>query len=231
MVARRSDGPEAIAVSALEQFKRIVEKATGIGRPGRRQLQTLSRPKKPMALRFADDGATPNNPRYPVLFYKSAVKSARKVDPAAVLEDLFAGNGWGNSWRDGIYDHLHFHTGTHEVLGVARGLARVQLGGVKGKTVTVAAGDVLVLPAGTGHQRISASDDLLVVGAYPPGGKYDEPKPQEVDPTVARRDIGRAKSPRADPLFGADGPLVALWSEAAPARQARASPQKADRRK
>jgi uncharacterized protein YjlB len=220
-----------IAVSALEQFKRIVEKATGIGRPDRRQLQTLSRPKKPMVLRFADDGVTPNNPRYPVLFYRSVVKSPRKVDPAAALEDLFAGNGWGNSWRDGIYDYLHFHTGTHEALGIARGLARVQLGGVKGKTVTVTAGDVLVLPAGTGHQRISASEDLLVVGAYPPGGRYDEPTPQEVDPAVARRAIGRTKSPRADPLFGPDGPLVALWGEAAPARRARASPQKPERRK
>jgi uncharacterized protein YjlB len=214
-------------VSALEQFKRIVEKATGIGRPGRRQLQTLSRPKKPMILRFADDGTTPNNPRHPVLFYRGAVKSARKVDPAAVLEDLFASNGWASSWRDGIYDHLHFHTGTHEVLGIARGLARVQLGGVKGKTVTVAAGDVLVLPAGTGHQRISASDDLLVVGAYPPGGKYDEPRPREVDPTAARRAIGRTKSPRADPVFGPDGPLAELWREPAPAKPAKLSRQKA----
>jgi uncharacterized protein YjlB len=172
--------------------------------------------KKPVTLRFSDDGTTPNNPHYPVLLYKAAVVLIGKADPAAVFEELFAGNGWGNSWRNGIYDFLHFHTGTHEVLGIARGSARVQLGGAEGKTLTVEAGDVLVLPAGTGHRRISASDDLLVVGAYPPGGKYDQPTPRQADPKAARRAIERTKRPDADPLFGPAGPLVELWSKAFP---------------
>jgi uncharacterized protein YjlB len=172
--------------------------------------------QKPVTLRFSDDGTTPNNPHYPVLFYKGAVEPVGKADPAAVFAELFASNRRVNSRRNGIYDFLHFHTGTHEVLGIARGSARVQLGGAKGKTLTVKAGDVVVLPAGTGHRRIGASDDLLVVGAYPPGGTYDQPTPREADPDAARRAIECTKMPDADPLFGRGGPLVELWSKASP---------------
>src|ERR1700761_5053431 len=113
-----------------------------------------------------------------------------RFDPAAIFEVLFASHGWKDSWRDGVYDFLHFHTRTHEVLGIARGWAKVQFGGEDGPVVDIKAGDVIVLPAGTGHQRKSASRDLLVVGAYQEGGgEYDEPKPGEVPELVARNRI------------------------------------------
>ena len=54
------------------------------------------------------------------------------LDPAAVLEDLFENNGWGNSWRDGIYDYVHYHSRIHEVLGIAGGAGKVQFGGKRG---------------------------------------------------------------------------------------------------
>ena len=61
----------------------------------------------------------------------------------------------------------------HEAMGVARGHAEVRFGGDNGRTIDVASGDVVVLPAGIGHQRLTQSPDLVVIGAYPPNGKYN----------------------------------------------------------
>jgi uncharacterized protein YjlB len=94
-----------------------------------------------------------------------AVDLDGRHDPAAVIEDLFEANGWGDTWRDGIYDYVHYHSRIHEVLGISRGTGRVRFGGRKGRIFTLKAGDVAILPAGTGHQRLSASDDFLVIGA------------------------------------------------------------------
>lgn len=197
----------------IENAKKLMEKVTGIGRPARADLPELVQARTPTALSFEDDGKTPNNPRCPLLIYRDAVSLTKEYDPAAVFEELFAAHGWGRSWRDGIYKFLHFHTQSHEVLGIARGTARVQFGGAKGKTLTLEAGDVVVLPAGVGHQRISGSEDLVVVGAYPAEGEYDEPKPREVDHEEAKKRIAEVPLPEADPVYGADGPLHELWSE------------------
>ena len=108
---------------------------------------------------FADDGLVPNNPM-PFLVYKGAVALDR-AHPEKTIERLFGANGWGAMWRNGVYDFLHYHATVHEVLGVARGHARVRFGGDSGKVFEIAAGDVAILPAGTGHQCLSASDRLL----------------------------------------------------------------------
>ncbi len=196
----------------VEQIKKVVEAATGLARPRKADLPTLVKPRAARLRLFEDDGKTPNNPKLPLVIYRAAVVRRRGLDPAATLEVLFAANGWKESWRDGLYDFLHFHTRAHEVLGIARGRARVQFGGDKGRTVSVKAGDVIVLPAGTGHRRISASDDLLVVGAYPSSsGGYDEPRPGEVDHRTALRRIAKVALPARDPVYGRGGPLMQAW--------------------
>jgi uncharacterized protein YjlB len=163
------------------------------------------------AFRFDDDGETPNNPRLPLVVYRAAVNLAGAQDPAAPFERAFAKHGWSDGWRNGIHPFLHFHTATHEVLGIARGRATVQFGGAKGQVLTVEAGDVVILPAGTGHRRIAASGDLLVVGAYPRNASFDQKRPGQVDHEKAVSAVALVPLPEMDPVHGHEGPLMTLW--------------------
>ena len=198
---------------AMETLKKITEKVTGWARPAPDGLDTLVRARKPQTFRFKDDGIIPNHPRWPMVLYRGAVRLDKQFDPASVFEALFERNGWGDSWRDGIYDYVHYHSRIHEVLGIARGRVKVQFGGLKGRTLALKAGDVAILPAGIGHQCLSASDDFLVIGAYPPTGTYDECTRSQ-DHKAALKTIPKVPRPRKDPLYGGDGPLLKLWRAA-----------------
>ena len=200
-------------MTALETVKSLAEKVTGIGRPERDELQSLVRPRKGSTFRFEDDGIVPNHPRWPLIVYRGAIRLREGLDPAAILEDVFARNGWGNSWRNGVYDFVHYHSRIHEVLGVARGHAEVEFGGSQGSTLHIKAGDVAILPAGTGHRCIKASDDFLCVGAYPPSGTYDLCRTSE-DRNRALKTVRRVPRPRRDPVYGVRGPLVSTWKKA-----------------
>mgnify|MGYP002621935374 CR=1 FL=1 len=157
---------------------------------------------QPEILHFADDGEIPNNPRLPVLLFRSAVPAG---DPAAA-EALFARNGWPPAWRNGIYPYHHYHPNAHEALAIARGTVRVQLGGERGQVLDLAAGDVVVLPAGVGHRNLGSSPDLLVVGAYPAG---QVPEQCRADPAVHGRALLRivaTPDPAGDPVSGQPWP-------------------------
>jgi uncharacterized protein YjlB len=117
-------------------------------------------------------------------------------------------------WRNGVYDYLHYHATVHEALGVARGHARVRFGGDRGREFEIAAGDVAILPAGAGHQCLSASPDFSVVGAYPPGPKMQVTRPTPENHGKALKTIPQVKLPNTDPVLGSDGPLVRLWRQA-----------------
>ena len=191
--------------------KEIVERMTGWSRPDAALLTTLVRERKANEFRFADDGFIPNHPRWPLVVYRDTVSLPQEFDPAAVFEDLFERHGWGDSWRNGVFDYPHYHSRIHEVLGVARGSASIRFGGERGRTLVVKAGDVAVLPAGTGHQCLGASEDFLVVGAYPPFGTYDVcTKLEEHDAAV--QSIPKVRAPNEDPIYGTGGPLQQLWS-------------------
>lgn len=166
------------------------------------------------AHRFADDGSIPNNPRLPLLIYKGAL--AEGADMAAACERMFHANGWGDGWRDSIFPYHHFHSTAHEALGIVRGSARVQFGGEQGAALDVAAGDVVVIPAGVGHKRLSSSGDLLVVGAYPRGQSADLRRGDRKEIVEVRANIAEVPLPPEDPVLGVAGPLVELWHKAAP---------------
>lgn len=166
---------------------------------------------EPLTFVFADDGAIPNN-LLPFLVYRGAIDVARERDPAAAIEQTFDNNGWGHGlWRNGVYPFVHYHSQIHEALGIATGKARVRFGGKHGEELDVEAGDVAVLPAGTGHQRIAATPDLLVIGAYPPTGRYDLCRGTPAEHARALGTIPHVPLPETDPLFGAQGPLTKLW--------------------
>jgi len=118
----------------LEDIKKASESLTGLGRPAARQAKARVRERKANAWRFADDGLVPNHPAWPAIQYRGAVDLKGAPDPAAVFEVLFAAHGWKESWRDAVYDYLHYHSDQHEVLGFARGSAVLRLGGARGRT-------------------------------------------------------------------------------------------------
>ena len=138
----------------------------------------------------------PNHPRFEVLLYRGVEVSD--------VQALFAAHGWGGSWVNGVFDFHHFHSTSHEALGVVAGSATLELGGPQGRPFDVGPGDVLVLPAGTGHRRATARDGFTVVGAYPPGQEnYDLLRgddPAEVE--AARTRIAALAPPPQDPVGG-----------------------------
>ena len=165
---------------------------------------------EPLTFVFHDDGLVPNN-SLPFLVYRGAI-DVDNGHPENTIEDLFGANGWGDMWRNGIYDYPHYHATVHEALGVARGRALVRFGGDAGEVLEIAAGDVAILPAGTGHQCLSASADLAVVGAYPPGARMQVTRPTPDNHTKALKTIPQVRLPKTDPVMGPDGPLVRLWN-------------------
>ena len=164
---------------------------------------------EPAIFVFADDGLVPNNP-LPLLIYKGAI-DLDSDEPEKAIEGLFGATGWGDMWRNGIYDYLHYHATVHEALGIARGHARVRFGGDSGREFELDAGDVAILPAGTGHQCLKATADFSVVGAYPPGAKMYVTRPTPENHARALKTIPEVRLPKTDPVAGDDGPLVKLW--------------------
>jgi uncharacterized protein YjlB len=163
---------------------------------------------KPVAHLLAAAGAIPNHPRWPLLFYPGAV-AIEGDDPAAAFEAIFTKNRWPAAWRDGVFPFHHFHSNAHEVLGVYEGEVTVQFGGEPGVVLTARPGDVIVLPAGTGHKRLASRGRLGIVGAYPEGAHPDTC----TQPFTAGREaaVAGVPLPACDPVLGPAGPLFSYW--------------------
>ncbi len=160
---------------------------------------------QPELLHLKPNGWMPNNPDLPVLLYRSAFPANSRADLASTMEAAFEKNGWPPQWRNGVYDFHHYHSTAHEVLGFARGTARLILGGEirggeGGHELTVQAGDVALLPTGTGHCKIEASPDFLVIGAYPPGEHWDICRTAPDPATLAS--MKTVAFPDSDPVSG-----------------------------
>jgi len=159
---------------------------------------------------FKDDGIIPNNAHLPLLLYRQAFKpSGSKA--AEWLQSRFAGNNWTNSWQNGIYPFHHYHSTSHEVLGIYSGSALLHLGGEQGQKLQVQAGDMIVIPAGVGHKNLGADKDFGVVGAYPDGRDWDLLRGAPGERPRADKNIAALPLPGTDPLFGKEGPLKQLW--------------------
>lgn len=158
-----------------------------------------------------DGGAIPNHPSLPVLIYKGV--SVGKTDEARAqwFEDTWKKHHWSPAWRWGVYDFPHYHSTAHEILGVFRGRASLRIGHDVGFTAMVEAGDMIVLPAGTGHQNLGSSKDFQVVGGYPEGQQADLLRGEAGERPKADERIRLVPLPACDPLHSQVGPLVTHW--------------------
>ncbi len=173
--------------------------------PAARQQEVV----EPEQFSFRDDGVFPNS-ALPLLLHRQAFIT-NGDDGASVVEERFAENDWTNSWRNGVYSFAHYHSTTHEALGVYCGAATLRIGGVHGKSVEVHAGDVIVIPAGVAHQKIDGTEDFAVVGAYPDGREWDLLRGLPGERPRADHNISALPLPDNDPIYGADGPLRQIW--------------------
>ena len=148
----------------------------------------------------------PNHPRWPLLLFESALAKPS----AEAFEKLFAENRWPPAWRNGVHGFHHYHSTAHEALGVYEGEVTVQFGGESGIVVTAKAGDVIVLPAGTGHKKLSSRGALGIVGAYPQGQDPDTCL-AKVNYAKNEKRVAAVALPTSDPVGGPGGPLFTYW--------------------
>ncbi|WP_426817475.1 cupin domain-containing protein [Winslowiella sp. 2C04] len=151
----------------------------------------------------------PNNP-LPLIIYPRVVPEGTE-DIAGWFEQLFAAHRWPPRWRYPVFPYTHYHSNTHELLGVSAGWAEVLFGGESGRVVTLRAGDAVLIPAGVGHQQIFASEDFFSVGAYPEGIEPDTLRDDKSKMAQSIENIKRVPLPQQDPISGGEGAVTAIW--------------------
>jgi len=158
---------------------------------------------------LTDNGIFPNSV-LPVLLYKAAFILPNDHAPG-IIEEVFDENSWYSSWRNGIYDYNHYHSITHEVMGVYAGNCHVLLGGDSGIQLLLEKGDVLIIPAGVSHRNIGATADFKCIGAYPDGADFDINLGKSGERPRTDKNIKKLTVPLKDPLYGESGHLHKYW--------------------
>jgi uncharacterized protein YjlB len=103
-------------------------------------------------------GLTPNTSlqHKPLLIYRSVFPPST-VNASVIEKHLHSAGVVVPQWRYTMYSTSHFHSTTHEVLGIARGKAKLCFGHEENEgrvEVTVESGDVVVVPAGVAHRLL-----------------------------------------------------------------------------
>lgn len=172
-------------------------------------MEESTKEPKIISHQLKENGRFPNNPNLPLLIYQQVFEE--KKDLETQFKAGFQENNWKGSWVNGVFDYHHYHSTAHEVLGVISGTATIMFGGPEGIEADVEAGDMVVLPAGTGHCRLSASDDFKVAGAYPAGQEDYDLCTEEDNPEEKKKNIRKVPLPETDPVSGKNGPITDFW--------------------
>lgn len=94
----------------------------------------------------------------PLLIYRSCFLSP---SPSSIESHLSSVGVVAPAWRYTMYSTSHFHSTSHEVLGISKGRAKLLFGGEgnPGAVETeVRAGDCIVIPAGVAHRLLEDLD-------------------------------------------------------------------------
>jgi len=159
---------------------------------------------------YTDDGAIPNNAKLPVIMYRAVFTGAEALRPET-YEELFHRNRWDGCWRNGLFKYHHYHSTAHEALGIYGGWADALLGGEQGDKFRIEAGDIILLPAGTGHKNLGIGSKLQVVGAYPDGQYPDMNYGYPGERPHVLENIAAVPLPSRDPVEGLRGPVFTMW--------------------
>ncbi|KAL4934609.1 cupin domain-containing protein [Aspergillus undulatus] len=113
------------------------------------------------------------------------------------------------AWVYTMYSETHFHSTSHEVLGVVSGSARLCFGGEENPgrfEPNVAKGDLIIVPAGVAHRLLAETHEVQgpfkMVGAYPKGKSWDMCYGREDEGDEIRQNIEGLEWFKRDPLYG-----------------------------
>lgn len=118
-------------------------------------------------------------------------------------------NGTDHITTASRYDFSHFHSTSHEVLGIAQGRAKLCFGHEDNPgrvEEVVSQGDVIIIPAGVSHPLLEdLRGGFQMVGCYPNGYNWDM---CETGDDKKVQTIESLAWFERDPVYGNEGPAL-----------------------